>query len=212
MSPHNNPPPPWWESGKQHVCARDPILAAIIDQYGPEAHLVSLNDPWRTLVRSVVSQQISTHAANAIWERLNQHNLTSSPGPIIQTPEADLRALGLSGRKVEYLQNLASWIQDQDQDFLVKGDWSQVRTSLIAQRGIGPWSCQMFAMFCRLEPDELPLADIGLHKALSCHYALDIKNKSHETKIQALSQKWAPYRTLATWYLWRSLDPYPIAY
>ena len=222
------PPPGWWSQARQELSAADPVLAGLIAGFG-DASLGSRGDPFTTLARSIVGQQISVKAAQSVWDRFAaaaagvQEADARKPGDQLAlmavTPMAvmamsleQLRACGLSLRKAEYLGDLA---QRFDQGDLMPERWptmddEAVITELICVRGIGRWTAEMFLIFNLLRPDVLPLDDIGLLRAMGLHWLQGVT----PTRAQAreLAQRWSPWRTAATWYLWRSLDPVPVEY
>ena len=222
------PPPGWWSQARQELSAADPVLAGLIAGFG-DAALGSRGDPFTTLARSIVGQQISVKAAQSVWDRFAaaaagvQEADARKPGDQLAlmavTPMAvmamsleQLRACGLSLRKAEYLGDLA---QRFDQGDLLPERWptmddEAVIAELICVRGIGRWTAEMFLIFNLLRPDVLPLDDIGLLRAMGLHWLQGVT----PTRAQArdLAQRWSPWRTAATWYLWRSLDPVPVEY
>ena len=222
------PPPGWWSQARQELSAADPVLAGLIAGFG-DASLGSRGDPFTTLARSIVGQQISVKAAQSVWDRFAaaaagvQEADARKPGAQLAlmavTPMAvmamsleQLRACGLSLRKAEYLGDLARRF---DQGDLMPERWptmddEAVITELICVRGIGRWTAEMFLIFNLLRPDVLPLDDIGLLRAMGLHWLQGVT----PTRAQAreLAQRWSPWRTAATWYLWRSLDPVPVEY
>ena len=203
--------PAYWPAAIADLSESDTTLARLITTF-PGVSLQARGAPFITLVRSIVGQQISVKAADSVWARL----LAAFPGP---TPEglmvadvAALRACSLSARKVEYVQDLAGrWLDGR----LHATAWEQmsdaeVAAELTAVRGIGVWTAEMFLIFTLLRPDVLPLDDIGLQRAVAEHY-LDGVRPSRK-QLQELGERWRPWRTVATWYLWRSLDPVPVEY
>ena len=204
--------PDYWHQALDYLRQRDNVFAQLVADLGAVGGLQSKGSAWTTLARAIVSQQISVSAADAIWARVSQLLDCNDSSAFARADPAELRRCGLSGRKVEYLQSTALWCARQDGDYLRTGDWQQVRADLMALRGIGAWTCQMFAMFYRLEPDEFPLADIGLQRALLKIYQIDVKCAEHQARLDELSQLWRPYRSVVTWYLWRAIDPVPVAY
>jgi len=218
------PPPGWWPQARKELSLADPVLARLIAGFG-DAALGSRGDPFTTLARSIVGQQISVKAAQSVWDRFAASASASAvapaavAGPMPVTPMAvmamslaQLRACGLSQRKAEYLGDLA---QRFDQGELLPERWptmddEAVIAELIRVRGIGRWTAEMFLIFNLLRPDVLPLDDIGLLRAMGLHWLQGVT----PTRAQArdLAQRWSPWRTAATWYLWRSLDPVPVEY
>lgn len=204
--------PDYWESATAELMARDRIMKRIIPQH-PEVHLASRGDPFVTLARSIIGQQISVKAAEAVWQRmlsLCHHRIT--PEDVLGAGTDALREAGLSKRKVEYVTDLAVHFRDAQ---VHPHNWSgmddeDVISELTAIRGIGRWTAEMFLIFNLMRPDVLPLDDVGLLKAISLHYYSGEPVSRFEAR--EVSQAWQPWRTVATWYLWRSLDPVPVAY
>lgn len=186
---------------------RDEVLARIIEHH-PGISLQRRSDPFTTLARSIVGQQISVKAAQSIWERLVELLDNVTPDAILAS-EA-LRTCGLSGRKVEYLQDLArrftsGELDETSWDALCDEDLVDVLTKV---KGIGRWTAEMFLIFQALRPDVFPLDDLGLQRAIRLHYGEPLDRR----KMLEISQAWSPWRSVATWYLWRSLDPVPVEY
>ena len=206
--------PPWWDEACAQLAARDEVLRALIARYG-NARLASRGQPFTTLARSIIGQQISVKAAQSVWERFEALFPVSSaltPAAVLALDDAALRAAGLSARKVEYLRSLAQHFADGRVHL---ADWPHmsddaISAELTAIRGIGQWTADMFLIFHLLRPNVLPLADIGLLKAISQHYASG--RPVSRTRLAKLERLWRPWCSAATWYMWRSLDPLPVAY
>jgi DNA-3-methyladenine glycosylase II len=207
--------PAYWDDACKHLARRDRVMKKLIPQFG-EARLQSRGDAFTTLARSIVGQQISTTAAQAVWERFAA--LTSSPSA--RVPPADvlklkadaMRASGLSARKVEYLRDLATHFT---QGQVHVRQWQQmddeaIIDELVAIRGIGRWTADMFLIFHLMRPNVLPVDDLGLLKGISVNYF----SGEPVTRAEAreVGDAWVPYRSVATWYIWRSLDPLPVEY
>ncbi|NNM81547.1 MAG: DNA-3-methyladenine glycosylase 2 family protein [Burkholderiales bacterium] len=197
--------PPWWEEAKSGLAARDPVLAGIISKH-PGVSLRRTSDPFSTLARSIVGQQISVKAAETVWGRFVGLLGEVTPGAVLCCEE--LRSCGLSARKAEYLKDLAQhfdggrfdgWDRLPDEDLI---------RLLTTVRGIGRWTAEMFLIFQALRPDVLPLDDIGLQRAIRLHYG-EMLGRAEMKEIAGI---WSPWRSVATWYLWRSLDPVPVEY
>lgn len=210
--------PEFWEPARRHLRAADSTLAAIIERH-PHVRLVSRGDGFVTLARSIVGQQISLKAADTVWARLQERCVRISPDSVLRRRMATLRACGLSERKAEYLRELARQFHagEVDPGRLGLLDDEQVIEALTGIRGIGRWTAEMFLIFNLLRPDVLPLDDLGLLKAVSRHYlrgeptAALLRGPGRD-KVARIGAHWAPYRSVATWYLWRSLDPVPVEY
>jgi DNA-3-methyladenine glycosylase II len=203
--------PDYWEQAKRELAERDAVMHGLVGRFQGLA-LGSRGDAFSTLARSIVGQQISVKAAQSVWNRLSGRLVEVSPASVCRVRAATLRACGLSGQKASYLRDLGKQFQDGS---LEPARWPALDDeSLIVEltqvRGIGRWTAEMFLMFHLARPDVLPLADLGLQKAMRLHYnrgrALSI------TRMQKIGTAWAPWRSVATWYLWRSLDPIPVEY
>jgi DNA-3-methyladenine glycosylase II len=201
--------PPYWEAAKAHLKAVDPVLEEIITAY-EEPPLRSSGRPFETIIRSIVGQQISAKAAASIWARFLALAGEISPPSVAVLAHEEMRAVGLSGRKAEYIHGLATtgaWIAEHP--------WTEhsdetVRKQLCALRGVGPWTANMVLMFSLIRPDILPLGDIGIVRAIESLYA--DKQALTPKELTAIAQPWSPYRTVACWYLWRHLDAEPVQY
>ena len=186
-------------------------MKRLIPQLG-KACLQSRGDPFATLARSVVGQQISVKAAQTVWDRFAKLPEQMTPQQVLRLKIDDMRAAGLSARKVEYIVDLALHF---DQGALHVNEWvgmddEAIIAELVAIRGIGRWTAEMFLIFHLMRPDVLPLDDVGLINGISkCYFSGDTVSRSDAREV-ALA--WAPYRTVATWYIWRSLDPLPVSY
>jgi DNA-3-methyladenine glycosylase II len=196
-----------------HLRAGDPVLAAVIDELGPEPpadrHAPRPNDHYGALVRSIVGQQLSTKAARAIYARLVARFDGHAPTPaqvLADDPEELRAAAGLSRAKVSFLRSLAEHVLDGSLELerLDALSDERVTAELVAVRGLGPWSADMFLMFHLGRPDVLPVGDLGIRKAIMALYGLPALPDA--TAIIALTNPWRPYRTMACRCLWRSLD------
>jgi len=203
---------PWyWARAKRALVRRDPVLGGIIRQH-PRKALEPRGEPFFTLARSIVGQQISVRAAACIWERLIALAPQMSPSQILDAGRKKLVGCGLSGRKAEYVADLARHFADGR---LRIEQWSEmddeaVIAELVRVRGVGRWTAEMFLIFNMLRPDVLPFGDLGLQRAICLHY---FKGRSVSVRtLRRISDAWTPWRSVATWYLWRSLDPVPVEY
>lgn len=211
MPPASNRTPTYWDAACHDLSANDPVLGRLIARY-PGGTLSSHGDAFYTLARAIVGQQISVKAADAVWARLESHLSVVTPDAALATDADALRTCGLSWRKAEYLHDLASHFTDGrlGDDLFARADDIEVLARLTAVRGIGRWSAEMFLIFHLMRPDVLPLDDIGLLRAIGIFYRDGEKVAAREAR--AIAEAWAPWRTVATWYLWRALDPVPVAY
>ncbi len=203
--------PEYWETACNALCRADPVLAQIIKRHAG-ARLVPRGDPFFTLARAIVGQQISVKAAASVWDRVQAEIGPIVPKKIARLPSSAFTGLGLSARKIEYLMDLALHF-DREPDLaeqLAISDDEAIIDRLTQIRGIGRWTAEMALIFAFMRPDVLPLADLGLMKAISLHYR---KGKDVDAKAaQRIAKPWQPWRSVATWYLWRSLDPEPVEY
>jgi DNA-3-methyladenine glycosylase II len=211
--------PSYWDEACKHLAKRDRVMRKLVAEHG-HARLYSRGDAFTTLARSIVGQQISVKAAQSVWNRLLAllgHDDVGFRGPIPvadvlrQEPEG-LRQVGLSARKVDYLRDLALHF---DENRLHVDDWQQmgdeaIIDELVAIRGIGRWTAEMFLIFHLMRPNVLPLDDVGLIKGISMSYFSG--EPVSRAEARDVAEAWAPYRTVGTWYLWRSLDPLPVEY
>ena len=203
--------PEYWSRAKRALARRDPVMAAIMRAH-PKIFLVRRGEPFMTLARAIVGQQISVKAAQSVWDRVVACAGAVTPEAILARPRPLLRACGLSDRKTEYICDLAQhfangsihvhrWPRMSDEDIIAE---------LVEVRGIGRWTAEMFLMFNLLRPDVFPLDDLGLQKGIKVNYFKG--RKIPLSRMRKLGDTWRPWRTVATWYLWRSLDPIPVEY
>ncbi|MEQ1667920.1 MAG: DNA-3-methyladenine glycosylase 2 family protein [Sulfuriferula sp.] len=200
----------YWHTACAELSQVDAVMAGLIAHY-PHGQMQNRGDAFETLARAITGQQISIKAADTVWLRL-QHLTTVTPTNIAACTVADLRACGYSQRKVEYLHDLARHFVT---GLVVPAAWAtmtdaEVISDLTKIHGIGQWSAEMFLMFNLLRPDVLPLDDIGLQRAIALHYPDTLPHT--KAKLKQHAQRWQPWRSVATWYLWRSLDPVIVAY
>jgi DNA-3-methyladenine glycosylase II len=203
--------PDYWDEACRHLARKDRVMKRLIPQFG-DACLQSRGDAFTTLARSIVGQQISVKAAQTVWDRFAKLPRRMVAGDVLKLKVDDMQAAGLSARKIEYLVDLAlhfdsgaihvdSW-KDMDDETII--------AELVGIRGIGRWTAEMFLIFHLMRPNILPLDDIGLINGISRNYfSGDPVSRSDAREVAAA---WAPYCSVATWYIWRSLDPLPVAY
>jgi DNA-3-methyladenine glycosylase II len=210
MKPDGKVKPGYWDKAKRGLSKRDPVMAAIIRRY-PRIHLEPRGEPFHTLTRAIVGQQISVKAAQSVWNRFSTLVSVVSHEHILRAKTEDLRACGLSGRKCEYIMDLAQRFADGKVHLHRWPDMSddEVIADLVQVRGIGRWTAEMFLMFNLLRPDVFPLDDLGLRKGIQLAY---FKRPVSLKTMRKLGESWRPWRSAATWYLWRSLDPVPVEY
>jgi len=203
--------PGYWQQASGDLALADPVLGSLVERFAGMA-LVSRGDPFVTLLRSIVGQQISVKAADSIWRRLQVVVAEITPASVLACEHASLRGCGLSARKVEYLVDLARHFASGQLDV---EHWSRMSDGdLVAEltrvRGIGVWTAEMFLIFNQLRPDVLPLDDLGLQRAVAIHYHAG--ERPPRRVLVEHGERWRPWRSVATWYLWRSLDPLPVEY
>jgi DNA-3-methyladenine glycosylase II len=203
--------PDYWDRACADLVKRDRILKKLIPKFGP-VHLLSRGDPFVTLARSVVGQQISVASAQAAWQRVESACPKLVPQQFIKLGQDRLMACGLSKRKAEYILDLAEHFVS---GALHVGKWTSMEDEAVIEeltqiRGIGRWTAEMFLIFNLSRPDVLPLDDLGLIRAISINYfSGEPVTRSEAREVAA---NWEPWRTVATWYMWRSLDPLPVDY
>ena len=207
--------PHYWDEACKHLGKRDRVMRKLIPQFG-EGRLESRGDAFTTLARSIVGQQISVKAAQSVWGRfialVKEQSTRLAPASVLALETSAIRAAGLSARKVEYLCDLAQhfaagsvhvrqWQQMDDEAII---------DELVAIRGIGRWTAEMFLIFHLMRPNVLPLDDLGLLKGISLNYFSG--EPVSRAEAREVGDAWAPFRSVATWYIWRSLDPLPVDY
>jgi DNA-3-methyladenine glycosylase II len=203
--------PEYWDRAKRALARRDPVMAGIMRAH-PKIFLAPRGEPFFTLARAIVGQQISVKAAQSVWDRVVGCVGEVTPQLVLARKRPELRACGLSDRKVEYIADLAQhfadgaihvhrWPEMPDEEIIAE---------LVAVRGIGRWTAEMFLIFNLLRPDVFPLDDLGLQKGIRRAYFKGRK-VSARTMVR-LGERWRPWRSVATWYLWRLLDPLPVEY
>src|SRR5689334_3298686 len=212
--------PAYWDEATAALAKRDRVLRKLIRAH-PDVHLTSRGDPFTSLSRAIVGQQISVKAADAIWRRFVAAAAPRSrvklarkldPRDVAAVEVAALRMCGLSQRKAEYLRDLSLHFSSGrlDPKQWTKLDDEALIEALVAVKGIGRWTAEMFLIFHELRADVLPVDDIGLQKAVAKHYFEGRRPTLAE--LRTVAEMWQPYRSVATWYLWRSLDPIPVEY
>ena len=207
--------PDYWDEACKHLGKRDRVMRKLIPQFG-EGRLQSRGDAFTTLARSIVGQQISVKAAQSVWDRfvalVNEQPTRLVPASVLALDTPTMRSAGLSARKVEYLSDLA---QHFESGTVHVRQWQQmddeaIIEELVAIRGIGRWTAEMFLIFHLMRPNVLPLDDLGLLKGISLNYFSG--EPVSRAEAREVGDAWAPFRSVATWYIWRSLDPLPVDY
>ena len=200
-----------WLVGINDLKKKDKILGKIINRYKLEK-LKSKKDPFLTLAKSITGQQISVKAANSIWGKLEKKLNKVNSINILKLKNKEIAKCGFSKQKVGYLLNLADFFEKNKniEKKWKKAEDEKVIEDLVKIKGIGRWTAEMFLIFYLLRPNIFPSADIGLLRAISTNY--NLKYPLKKAKIEKFRKKWRPWSTIATWYLWRSLDPIPVKY
>ena len=203
--------PHFWEKAKKVLIRNDIKLGKIIMNY-PSDFLYSKSDPFYTLARSIVGQQISVKAAQAVWERYENKIKKVNPENTKKIHFQSLKACGLSRQKISYLKSLSTSFIEKRINPTKWDNYSDelIIDELIQIKGIGRWTAEMFLIFNLCRPDIFPVDDLGLIKGICNCY--NLKYPISKERAIRMSEKWKPYRSVATWYFWRSLDPIPVEY
>jgi len=208
-------PPRYWDDACRELSSTDAVLRALIDRHRRDV-LRGSGDGFRTLVNAIVGQQISVAAAAGIWGRLTAAFAGMAPADLAATTDSRLRELGLSWRKAEYVRGAAAAFGSGEID---PNAWDrmtddEIRQSLTALRGVGPWTAEMVLIFHARRPDILPVGDIGLVNAAVRLYGWspDAPHREKQRRLREHAEQWRPWRTVATWFIWRDLDVEPVIY
>ena len=198
--------PHWWDDAVEFL-KQDDLLGDVVRRY-PDGSLEGKGELFETTIRSIVGQQISVIASDAIWGRLLTMIEKTTPNNVLKFTQAELASCGLTRPKASYIYGLA-----RDSDELLNQNWEDmtdemIKKHLIRLRGIGPWTAEMMLMFSFMRPDVFSIGDIGLVKAVKI-LVPDVEDKD---SIEKIAERWSPYRTAASWYLWRMIDPVPVGY
>lgn len=211
LSGTDSDPAPYWDDARCALAEADPVLGAMIEAANGAA-LRPRRDPFYSLSRSIVGQQISVKAAESVWLKVIDRVQTMAPQTVAAENEDSLRACGLSRQKALYMLSLAGHFLDGS---LALDDWPDMEDEAVIEqltkvKGIGRWTAEMFLIFHLMRPDVLPVADIGVQKAMRNHYT-DGEKPTPE-RMRSIAEPWRPWRSVAVWYLWRSLDVIPVEY
>ena len=203
--------PQYWRQACTELSARDPVMANLIACFRT-SYLSGGQDAFITLCRAIVGQQISVRAADSIWLKLEAHFDNLKPSAIYNCHFKTLRRCGLSAQKAQYLKNIAYFFVDKK---ITPAYWhrcepEELQSTLLAIKGVGQWTFEMFAIFYMKYPDVLPLGDLGLLNAIYKEY--NCGKKISTKRLYKITSLWQPWRTVATWYLWRSIDPDTVVY
>ena len=205
-------PPFYWHKAKKILSKRDPILRKIINKFN-KGYLTSRKDPFFSLCRTIIGQQISTKAADSIWLRFEEKcKKKIIPKNILKLPSRSLKSAGLSRQKVSYLKNIAKSFKNKSFNIrdLKKMDDDSAIDYITKLKGLGVWSAQMFLMFNLNRADIFPTKDIGLIRAISKNYK--VSYPPSERFLNKISKMHSGYRRVLTWYMWRSNDPVDVEY
>ena len=203
--------PGYWDEACKHLTRKDRVMKRLIAQSDGTC-LRTRGDAFTTLARSIVGQQISVQAAQTVWDRFALLPRKMSPANVLRLKVDDMRAAGLSARKVEYLVDLALHFDSGaiEADAWTAMDDEIIIAELVGIRGIGRWTAEMFLIFHLMRPNILPLDDVGLITGISKNYfSGDSVSRSEAREVAGA---WTPFCSVATWYIWRSLDPLPVEY
>ena len=205
-------PPAYWNSAKKKLSKRDPVLKKVIKKFN-KGFLTTRKDPFFSLCRTIVGQQISTKAADSIWLKFEKKcKKKIIPKNVLKLSSSTLRSVGLSRQKISYLKNIAKSFKNKSFNIgdLKKMNDEQAISYITQLKGLGIWSAQMFLMFNLNRPDVFPTKDIGLLRAISKNYKTSYPPS--ERFLNKISKLHFGYRSVFTWYMWRSIDPTDVEY
>ena len=203
--------PKYWEQATKELVKNDQVMGNLI--LGTKGTMsYSHGDAFTTLARSIVSQQISVKAAESVWKRLIVSVPEMIPQAVYNLEDDVLRGCGLSQRKIDYLQDLSLHFikNDLNETIWHEMDDEALILELTRVKGVGRWTAEMFLIFYMLRPNIFPIDDLGLKRALSIQY--NDSKPVGKNEMYIISDLWRPWRSVATWYLWRSLGPLPAEY
>ena len=205
--------PEYWQESIDYLSNIDAILRELINKYS-QSTLTTHGDALETLMRSIVGQQISVKAAASVWHKIIDLLDEIKPDNVLLAGFENLRSCGLSKQKTQYILNIAEHFKSHNinnESYWNDREFSNIYDELITIKGIGPWTAEMFGMFYLLERDIFPLKDLGILKAINQLYCVDGVPLTID-QVVAISDRWKPYRTVASWYLWRSIDNEAVLY
>ena len=203
--------PKYWNKGKVYLSNKDKVLKKIIDQF-PNQSLKLNDNSFHALINSIIGQQISVSAANSMKGKLFSLKKNITPRTLKNFKNSQLKKCGLSKQKILYINNISEFFINNKKFVkeMSKADEELIRERLIEIKGIGNWTIDMFLLFTHGSSNIFPSGDLGFIKAISKHYKKDLPLT--DKYLLSLFKKWSPYSSIATWYLWRSLDPLPVSY
>ena len=205
-------PPAYWYTAKKILSKRDPILRKIIKKFN-KGFLTSRKDPFFSLCRTIVGQQISVKAADSVWSKFEiKCKKKITPNNVLKLTSRSLKSVGLSRQKITYLKNIAKNFKNKSFNIkdLKKMNDENAINYITQLKGLGVWSAQMFLMFNFNRPDIFPTKDIGLIRAISKNYKTSYPPT--EKFLRKISKLHFGYRSVFTWYMWRSIDPVDVEY
>jgi DNA-3-methyladenine glycosylase II len=204
--------PDYWQDSLQYLTSADKTLGDVISQH-KDYSITSRGEAYETLLRAIVGQQISVKAAASVWNKIVDLIKIIEPNKVLSTSKEKLKLCGLSKQKTQYILNISEHFKINniiDDTYWEERTYLSVYEELITIKGIGPWTAEMFGMFYLLEKDIFPLKDVGILRAMYQLYnngeRIDID------KIMKISDTWKPYRSVACWFLWRSIDSEEVLY
>ncbi len=203
--------PSFWIKAKKELCLKDKKLSKLIKRY-PNDFLYSKSDPFKTLARSIIGQQISVRAAQSVWDKFEKKCKNISPKQVAKIHYMTLKSCGISRQKITYLKCLSKAFIDNTikPNTWIKLEDEEIISQLTKIKGIGRWTAEMYLIFNLCRPDVFPVNDVGVIKGICNCYNLKYPISVH--RAITISNKWKPWRSVAIWYLWRSLDPIPVEY
>ena len=204
--------PDYWQDSLQYLTSADKTLGDVISQH-KDYSITARGEAYETLLRAIVGQQISVKAAASVWNKIIGLIKIIEPNKVLSTSKEKLKLCGLSKQKTQYILNISEHFKINniiDDTYWEERTYLSVYEELITIKGIGPWTAEMFGMFYLLEKDIFPLKDVGILRAMYQLYnngeRIDID------KIVKISDTWKPYRSVACWFLWRSIDSEEVLY
>jgi len=203
--------PGYWKQACAELSRKDLVMSKIIRSFQGEC-LKSGKDPFYSINRAIIGQQISVKASDSIWDNYVEALKKLSPKTVRKIRSSTLRSCGLSSQKIKYVKNISQYFSGKIAQFSYweKMNDRDVAKALIELNGIGEWTIEMFLIFCLMRPDIFPVGDIGLQRSIANHY--NGGKRMSKRQIENLARSWRPWRTVATWHLWRALDPVPVCY
>ena len=205
--------PNYWQESIEYLTKTDPQLAKILKQHS-QYSITSRGEALETLLRSIVGQQISVKAAASVWKKLTNLIGSIKSENVLSASSENLKSCGLSKQKTQYIINIAEHFKANDianHSYWKGRTYLSIYDELITIKGIGPWTAEMFGMFYLLEKDIFPIKDVGIIRAMNRLYGNNNKVLGLDEIIK-ISDTWKPYRSVACWFLWRSIDSKEVLY